>query len=414
MALSQEELHDLSDDELEAEYKKAKAELGDNDPLLVDDVTDDIPEPQDEIVDENVEEEFDEEVTDDVEDEEDADETLEKSDTDSDDDASSDDDEDEPEDEDAEETEVDDLDGDSKDEETEPTDDDEDSEKDEQPVQKRKYKANGQDFEFSDEEIFERFGQVFGQSMNYTQKMQQLKPWRKTIDAIEEAELSHDDLNLAIEVLKGDKDAIASILKRTGVDALELSDLENTDYQPRDYGRNDTELDIKDIVDEISGDKEYAVTYDVLEKQWDKGSREAFVKQPELIRQLHVDVKSGMFDTISPIASKMKVYDGGSKSDLDYYKAAAQQYFNDQAQEEAAQKAASDRQASRDADKAERERIQEVKSQEAKRKAKKADSTKRKAAAPTKKSASKKTVTDYLDDSEEAFDDWYGKLQDSQ
>ena len=286
------------------------------------------------------------------------------------------------------------------------------ADEDEQPVQRRKYKANGKDYEFTDQEIFEQFGRVFGQAMDYTKKSQQLKPWRKTIDAIEQAGLSQDDVNLAIDVLSGDKEAIAALLKRTGVDALEL-DTDNVNYTSRDYGRNDTELAIKDIVEEISGDKEYAITYDVLERQWDTKSKEAFVERPELIRELHLDVKSGMFDTLMPIVNKMRVYDGGKQSDLDYYGMAAKQYYNEQAQAEARLNVQEARRTRTEQEQGTRTKIDQVKADEQRRVATKTASTKRKAAAPTAKSAGTKKVVDYLDASDEAFEDFYKRIQDS-
>lgn len=286
------------------------------------------------------------------------------------------------------------------------------TEEDEQPVQRRKYKANGKEYEFTDQEIFEQFGRVFGQAMDYTKKSQQLKPWRKTIDAIEQAGLSQDDVNLAIDVLSGDKDAIAALLKRTGVDALEL-DTDNVNYTSKDYGRNDTELAIKEIVEEISGDKEYAITYDVLERQWDSKSKEAFVERPELIRELHLDVKSGMFDTLMPIVNKMRVYDGGKHSDLDYYGMAAKQYYNEQAQAEARLNVQEARRTRTEQEQGTRTKIDQVKADEQRRAATKTASTKRKAAAPTAKAAGTKKVVDYLDDSDEAFEEFYKRIQDS-
>lgn len=291
--------------------------------------------------------------------------------------------------------------------ETETQDEEEDK-----PVQRRKYKANGKDFEFTDEEIFQQFGQVFGQAMNYTQKMQQIKPWRKTIDAIEQAKLTHDDVNLAIDVLSGNKDAIAAVLKRTGVDALEL-DTESTGYKPTDYGRNDTELSIKDIVEEIKGDKEYAVTYDVLERQWDDKSRVTFVENPELIKQLHTDVKNGMFDIIAPMANKLKVYDGGKNSDIEYYGMAAQQYFADQAKDSARISAQEARKATAEQARVAKETVTKVKTEQQKREAVKTDSAKRKAAAPTAKVSGAKKSIDYLDASDEAFEEFYRRIQDS-
>ena len=68
-----------------------------------------------------------------------------------------------------------------------------------------KFKANGKEYTFTPEEMMAQFPKVFGQAMDYTKKTQALKPWRKTIDAIESANLSHDQINLMIDVFKGSK-----------------------------------------------------------------------------------------------------------------------------------------------------------------------------------------------------------------
>lgn len=382
MAYSEEDLWEMSDEDLQKAFKEAKAQ--DMSPET--DYEEDVVETDDDEVD------------------------LEQPDEDSDYETSSD-----------EEVEVgteDDVDGVDGELDGEPEADEADAEvkaeaeEDEQPVQRRKYKANGKDYEFTDQEIFEQFGRVFGQAMDYTKKSQQLKPWRKTIDAIEQAGLSQDDVNLAIDVLSGDKEAIAALLKRTGVDALEL-DTDNVNYTSKDYGRNDTELAIKEIVEEISGDKEYAITYDVLERQWDNKSKEAFAERPELIRELHLDVKSGMFDTLMPIVNKMRVYDGGKHSDLDYYGMAAKQYYNEQAQAEARLNVQEARRTRTEQEQGTRTKIDQVKADEQKRVATKTASTKRKAAAPTAKAAGTKKVVDYLDASDEAFEEFYKRIQDS-
>jgi hypothetical protein len=380
------DLWDLTDEELEAQLEEARAEV-------------DSPETE-------IEEE---EAYEDTEEEEIEVEDMEQpEDQDSDDDTSSDDEEEDDSEEETEETDEDDADGQSEEDEAETTDEEEETEEDEQPVEtdeKLTFKANGQEYEFTTGEMKEQFGKVFGQAMDYTKKMQQIKPWRKTIDAIETANLSHDDVNFAIDLLKGDKDAIAELVKRTGVDALDLDTEGDSSYVARDYGRNDTELAIKDIVDDISGDKEYAITHSILEKQWDDTSRDEFIKNPRLIKELHTDVKSGLFDKISPIMQKIKVYDGGDKSDLDYYSMAASKYFKeleDAKAAEAEKVQARDRKVEQEA-----EKVKAVKEQQVKRVETKQASKKRKAAAPTNKVAGTKKVIDYLDDSDEAFEEWY-------
>lgn len=410
--MNEDNLWDMSDDELEAAFKEAQASQDSPETEMEAEA---LPEPDFEESEPSVEEDTDEEVSLDEDTEEEIDdgpeqpedEDLEDSGHDTSDESETDD----ATEEDGEAPDSDDLDEDS-DVDDEPSSDeaDEDDEE-EQPVQSYKFRANGKDYEFSSEEIVDQFPKIFGQAMDYTKKMQTIKPWRKTIDAIEGAELNHDDVSLMIDVLKGDKDAITEVLKRTGTDTLELDTETESKYVAKDYGRDDSALAIKDIVDDISQDVEYATTHNVLSKQWDESSWNVMAQNPEMIRLLHTDVKSGMYDTLQPLAEKLKVYDGAKKSDLDYYKEAAQQHFAQTAEQEAYEERMAEKQAKREAAEAEKARLAEVKAKSQKRTATKQASVKRKAAAPTKSAASR-DVIDYLDDSDEAFDDWYKRLQD--
>ncbi len=408
MSAQEDALWDLSDEDLEAAFKEAKAQEAspetEVEDTIIEDSTSDIEE------DEQIELTLDEESE--VEDEEINDGPEHLEDEDSGHDTSAEAETDEAEAEDSSETEDEVLEQDSETEEEPSSDEAEDEKVDEQPVP-YKFRANGKDYEFSSEEIVDQFPKIFGQAMDYTKKMQTIKPWRKTIDAIEGAQLNHDDISLMIDVLKGDKNAITEVLKRTGVDTLELDTEEDSKYVAKDYGRNDSALAIKDIVDDISRDVEYATTHNIIDKDWDDKSWAAMTEKPETIRLLHADVKSGMYSTIQPLAEKLKVYDAGSKSDLEYYVEAAKQHFAKIKQDESF---AAQRTAKQDAKTAqletEKARLAEVKIKTAQRTATKQASTKRKAAAPTKNIVATPDVVDYLNDSDENFDEWYKELQD--
>jgi len=276
-----------------------------------------------------------------------------------------------------------------------------------QEAQRLTFKANGKEYEFTPDEITAQFPKIFGQAMDYTKKLQAIKPWRKTVDAIEQAGLKQDDINLMIDVLKGDKDAITEVLNRTGVDALDLDPEEST-YTPKDYGRDEHTLEIEDVIQDIAKDPEYSTTYDVLTNQWDESSLQAITANPSNIKALHEDVRNGTYAKLQPIMDKLKLYDGGSKSDLDYYGMAAREYFGNVAQEQ--QTAAIQRQEAPTVSTEEAERVSKAKAQEAARKATQQASAKRKAAAPTKTRAGSSTVVDYLDESDEAFEEWYTKV----
>ena len=268
------------------------------------------------------------------------------------------------------------------------------------------FKANGREYKFTQDEIMAQFPKIFGQAMDYTKKTQAMKPWRKTIDAIEEAKLGHNDINLMIDVMKGNKEAIAEVLKRTGVDSLEI-DTENSKYTPNDYGRDDKALAIKDIIEEISVDREYETTHKVLSKEWDEKSFRRMTDDPELIRLLHYDVKSGTFDKVQAVAEKIKVFDRGLKTDLEYYELAsmeiAQQYQEEQRRAYDVERQRADREA-RLARQAEIERVRKTQERQKEVEVK---AVERKAATPTSRKAVSSKVVDYLDDSDEAFEDWY-------
>ena len=268
------------------------------------------------------------------------------------------------------------------------------------------FKANGREFKFTQDEMLEQFPKIFGQAMDYTKKTQAMKPWRKTIDAIEQAKLGHEDINLMIDVMKGNKEAIAEVLKRTGVDSLEI-DTENSKYTPNDYGRDDKALAIKEIVEEISVDKEYEITHRVLSKEWDEKSFREMTEDPDLIRLLHVDVKTGMFDKVQPIADKIKVLDRGNKTDLEYYRLASIELAQQQQEANRIAYEAERQKQEREAKLARQVEIDRVKKTQERQKEVAVKAVERKAATPTTRKVPTSKVVDYLDNSDEAFEEWY-------
>jgi len=416
---SEDQLWDMSDEEAEAAFKEAQAQQNSPDTDIETDHGSDTQEfeeseistedTDEEVLMEDTEEDVSLEDTEE-EQEEDGIEQPEDDTEDSNHDSSDESETDDVDEEDASDEKDPEEDTDLEEESSEYT---EEEEEEEQPARSYSFRANGKDYEFTSEEIAEQFPKIFGQAMDYTKKLQTIKPWRKTIDALEGAELSHDDVGLMIDVLKGDKEAITEVLKRTGTDTLELDTEADSNYIAKDYGRDESALAITDIVDDISRDAEYATTHSILSKEWDQRSWDTITENPEMIRLLHTDVKSGMYNTLQPIAEKLKVYDGGRKPDLDYYKAAAQQHFAKTAEQEAYNQRLATRQQQQEVIQQEQTRVADAKAQSSKRQATKKASAKRKAAAPTKSVAANRDVTDYLDDSDEGFDEWYKNLQDS-
>lgn len=258
-------------------------------------------------------------------------------------------------------------------------------------------KADGTEFELTENEL----KQLASKGMNYTKKMQDIKEYREHVSAIKEAALSKDDINLMIDVLKGDKDALATVMKRTGVDALDV-DVENSRYVPKNYGRNEVELEIEEVVETISRDPEYVTTKHIISSNWDKQSQMEFVKDPIKIAKLHEDVKNGTFDQVVPMMLKKKALDGARKSDIEYYIEAGTDYYQNKAREAYNASVIEAEKAKKQAE------IRVVKEQEAKRSVVTDTAGKRKAATMTKPKTAKRSIDDYLNTS--MSDDEFSKL----
>lgn len=274
-----------------------------------------------------------------------------------------------------------------------------------------KFKANGKEYEITEDEMRQQFPKIFGQAMNYTQKMQSLSPWRKTIDAMEQAKVKHEDVNLLIDVLKGDKAALASVIKKVGVDTLDINLDEGDTYQAKEYGRDTKVLDLQDVINSINTDPEYSVTHKIISSEWDDASWNVLSNDPEKVRLLHVDVKNGTYAKLQPIAEKLRVFDGARRSDLDYYLQAASEYFTREEQTRFQQQQ-TELQAREEALKTQSRTVAATQQQN-QRNATVQAASRRKAAAPTGRSVSKPSTINYLDTSDEAFEEWYKKLEES-
>jgi len=409
---SEEELFDMDDEELEAAFKEAQASIDDDDSIQddseensVNDIEDDNSDEDDDDLEQPAEEHELDENDSDVNSDEDSVTDDSNGDNDSE--------------------------KDSEDTEKEGTEDESDktnnngkpneevkSENDKLVIdldEKRKFKAAGKDFEFTIQEMLDSYPTVFGQSVDYTKKTQGIKSHRELVDTAVAAKLSVDDLNLLADAINEKKpEAVAAIIKRAGVDPMELELEEAKEFVPTRYGRTADQITVDDVLESISADPEFAITENVIVKQWDDVSKEAMASNPNDIVGLHNDIKNGMFDIVSPRAMKLKVLDGGKRSDIEYYKAAGAQYLTEQRQQELVQQALAQKKEQQEkAVQIEANRLAKIKAEEVKRNERSVNSSKRKAAGTTRSRAGKKTATDYLEDSDEAFEEWYKKLEDN-
>ena len=242
-----------------------------------------------------------------------------------------------------------------------------------------KIKANGKEFEMTLDEL----KQTASKGMDYLKKTTALKPYRTMIAAMEENKVSPEDINLLIDLKKGNKEAIAKLIKENEVDVYDLP--EANDYKPQEYRQSERALEMKEVLSTISKDAEFSRTSEIY-AAFDDQTKAFLNEDPSRIVGLHNDVKTGVFDKVLPLAEKKAMIDGYNAPFLQYYLQAGQEILNANnrpIQTEQKQYVPPENRANKIA-----------------------------AGLPSSR-GDKKTVIDYLDEeiSDEDFKEWYSKLQ---
>ena len=225
--------------------------------------------------------------------------------------------------------------------------------------------------------------QTASKGMDYLKKTTALKPYRTMIAAMEENKVSPEDINLLIDLKKGNKEAIAKLIKENEVDVYDLP--EANDYKPQEYRQSETALEMKEVLSTISKDAEFSRTSEIY-AAFDEQTKAFLNEDPSRIVGLHNDIKTGVFDKVLPLAEKKAMIDGYNAPFLQYYLQAGQEILNANnrpIQTEQKQYVPPENRANKIA-----------------------------AGLPSSR-GDKKTVIDYLDEeiSDEDFKEWYSKLQ---
>lgn len=241
-------------------------------------------------------------------------------------------------------------------------------------------KANGKEFDMTLDEL----KQTASKGMDYLKKTTALKPYRTMIAAMEENKVSPEDINLLIDLKKGNKEAIAKLIKDNEVDVYDLP--ESNDYRPNEYRVSESALDMQEVLNTISKDTEFSRTSEIY-SAFDDQTKAFLNEDPSRIAGLHNDIKTGVFDKVLPLAEKKAMIDGYNAPFLQYYLQAGQEILNDTpnrpSQTEQKQYVPPENRANKIA-----------------------------AGLPSSR-GDKKTVVDYLDEeiSDEDYKEWYSRLQ---
>lgn len=232
------------------------------------------------------------------------------------------------------EEELDEKDEDDKSEQEEETDGKSDSDIDYKAEYEKllaPFRANGKDMrvENVDEAIT-----LMQMGANYNKKMAALKPNLKLMKMLDnEKLLDEGKLSHLIDLSKRDPEAIAKLIKDSGIDPLDLDLEKSSEYKPNTYTVDDKEVELDSILQDIEGTPGYDKTIDVISNKWDENSRRVLVQNPSVIKVINDHMSrevngSTVYDTIDAEVSRLKALGQLSGlSDIEAYKTVGDKIF---------------------------------------------------------------------------------------
>ena len=162
---------------------------------------------------------------------------------------------------------------------------------------------------------------------DYHSKMKTLSPHLKMVSMLEkEGLLNQDKLNNLIDLSKQNPQAIAKLIKDSGIDPLDIDTDEEVIYKPNNYGVSDKEFKINQVIDDIKNTSSFDKTINILSKEWDSESKNVISDNPEIISIINDHVSNGVYDKVQSIVDTERALGRLTNvSDVEAYRHVAEQ-----------------------------------------------------------------------------------------
>lgn len=167
------------------------------------------------------------------------------------------------------------------------------------------FKASGRDFKVNsvDEAI-----QLMQKGVNYHDKMHGLKPVMGIARMLErEGLLDEGKLSYLIDLHKKKPEAIAKLVKESGVDTLEVDDNKVAAYKPGAYGLTPQENALEDALSELQQYSSHDRVIELVNTKMDHASRKTVIENPHVLLHIASQIDSGVYDVIQAEIDKQRI-----------------------------------------------------------------------------------------------------------
>ena len=157
------------------------------------------------------------------------------------------------------------------------------------------FQANGKAFKIDSADDVVSLMQ---KGLNYNQKMATMKPGMKVLKALQEQGIeSVEDLGYLLDLKAGKPEAIAKLIKDTGIDAYDLNEDKAQAYQPTVPQVSDELINFEMHANALEGNPHFGTVVNEL-RGFDEATRTEIFKNPHLLNLLTDHVQNGYYDKI--------------------------------------------------------------------------------------------------------------------
>ena len=162
-----------------------------------------------------------------------------------------------------------------------------------------KFKANGVELSISEPTEVVKLMQM---GLNYTKKMQELAEPRRLHKMLVNGGIADEgSLAYLIDLHNKKPEAIAKLVKDSGIDLYGVADEAVAQYSPESRAPQASTIVLDDVLLELSDDPHYERVVTLVGEQWDEASRGMIVENPTILKTLAQHMHTGVFDQIDSI-----------------------------------------------------------------------------------------------------------------
>jgi len=167
------------------------------------------------------------------------------------------------------------------------------------------FKANGREVKVENPEEAIKLMQM---GANYTKKLQGLQPNLRMMKMLEnQGLLDEGKLTYLIDLHNKNPEAVKKLVGDSGIDPLDIDTDADPSYEPGKYAVTEEQMSFNNVLDEVATSDVGKETIVLINKEWDKASKDVIFKDPKILKVITQHKENGLYDQISSAVDKERM-----------------------------------------------------------------------------------------------------------